>query len=290
MPGVLMCEAAAQLCSFFCGHIRLVKTGFVGFGGMEDVRFRGQVRPGRRLVLVSKAIAAASPATDVRLSRASSATTWSFTPRSSASTSPPAGETATPNKAARRAGHRVPRVLCSTFSTPRKAAARAGAMSRSRSRSAIDVSAHLIDPGRLREPSPPIDWPNVFGNDQPGRARDRLGQGPLPGRMQHRPSRSVNYLGIELSRKYAVHAAERLAGAGSRSARCGAATRDWSWRRLVPAQSLRGRARVLSRPVVEDPAQEAPGVHGRARPADRAHASNRRAAQRGQRRSRSTSG
>ena len=55
MPGVLMCEAAAQLCSFFCGHIRLVKKGFVGFGGMEDVRFRGQVRPGDRLVLVSKA-------------------------------------------------------------------------------------------------------------------------------------------------------------------------------------------------------------------------------------------
>ena len=50
-----MCEAAAQLCSFFCGHIRLVKEGFVGFGGMEDVRFRGQVRPGDRLVLVSKA-------------------------------------------------------------------------------------------------------------------------------------------------------------------------------------------------------------------------------------------
>ena len=55
MPGVLMCEAAAQLCSFFCGYIKLFKTGFVGFGGMEDVRFRGQVRPGDRLVLVSKA-------------------------------------------------------------------------------------------------------------------------------------------------------------------------------------------------------------------------------------------
>jgi 3-hydroxyacyl-[acyl-carrier-protein] dehydratase len=55
LPGVLMCEAAAQLCSFFCGHIRLLRSGFVGFGGMEDVRFRGQVRPGDRLVLVSKA-------------------------------------------------------------------------------------------------------------------------------------------------------------------------------------------------------------------------------------------
>jgi 3-hydroxyacyl-[acyl-carrier-protein] dehydratase len=56
LPGVLMCEAAAQLCSFFCGQIGLTKAGFIGFGGMEDVRFRGQVRPGDRLVLVAKAV------------------------------------------------------------------------------------------------------------------------------------------------------------------------------------------------------------------------------------------
>ena len=55
MPGVIMCEAAAQLCSFFCGHVGISGEGFVGFGGMEDVRFRGQVRPGDRLVLVAKA-------------------------------------------------------------------------------------------------------------------------------------------------------------------------------------------------------------------------------------------
>ena len=56
MPGVLMCEAAAQLCSYYCHVIRLVESGFIGFGGMEDVRFRGQVRPGDRLVLVGKAL------------------------------------------------------------------------------------------------------------------------------------------------------------------------------------------------------------------------------------------
>ncbi|MDR3633879.1 MAG: beta-hydroxyacyl-ACP dehydratase [Isosphaeraceae bacterium] len=55
MPGVLMCEAAAQLCSYYCQAIKLNESGFIGFGGMEDVRFRGQVRPGDRLVLVSKA-------------------------------------------------------------------------------------------------------------------------------------------------------------------------------------------------------------------------------------------
>jgi len=54
MPGVLICEAAAQLSSFYCKSVGLIETGFVGFGGMEDVRFRGQVRPGDRLVLVGK--------------------------------------------------------------------------------------------------------------------------------------------------------------------------------------------------------------------------------------------
>lgn len=55
MPGVMMCEAAAQLASFYCHETQVVKDGFLGFGGMEDVRFRGQVRPGDRLVLVCKA-------------------------------------------------------------------------------------------------------------------------------------------------------------------------------------------------------------------------------------------
>lgn len=55
MPGVLMCEAAAQLASYYCHVIQIVKDGFLGFGGMEDVRFRGQVKPGDRLLLVSKA-------------------------------------------------------------------------------------------------------------------------------------------------------------------------------------------------------------------------------------------
>jgi 3-hydroxyacyl-[acyl-carrier-protein] dehydratase len=56
MPGVLICEAAAQLASYFCYLLNLVEDGFLGFGGMEDVRFRGPVRPGDRLVLVCKAL------------------------------------------------------------------------------------------------------------------------------------------------------------------------------------------------------------------------------------------
>jgi 3-hydroxyacyl-[acyl-carrier-protein] dehydratase len=56
MPGVLMCEAAAQLCSFYCHVIQILENGFIGFGGMEDVRFRGQVKPGDRLVILAKAV------------------------------------------------------------------------------------------------------------------------------------------------------------------------------------------------------------------------------------------
>jgi 3-hydroxyacyl-[acyl-carrier-protein] dehydratase len=54
LPGVLMCEAAAQLCSYYiCTH-RLIQGDFIGFGGLENVRFRAPVRPGDRLVLVGK--------------------------------------------------------------------------------------------------------------------------------------------------------------------------------------------------------------------------------------------
>jgi 3-hydroxyacyl-[acyl-carrier-protein] dehydratase len=56
LPGVLMCEAAAQLCSFYIMSQGFLQRGFVGFGGLENVRFRGQVRPGDRLVLIGKAL------------------------------------------------------------------------------------------------------------------------------------------------------------------------------------------------------------------------------------------
>ncbi len=54
MPGVLMCEAAAQLCSYYIMTNGLMQGDFLGFGGMENVRFRGPVRPGDRLLLIGK--------------------------------------------------------------------------------------------------------------------------------------------------------------------------------------------------------------------------------------------
>lgn len=56
MPGVLQCEAAAQLCSYYIVTQGMQQTEFIGLGGMENVRFRGPVRPGDRLVLVAKTL------------------------------------------------------------------------------------------------------------------------------------------------------------------------------------------------------------------------------------------
>jgi 3-hydroxyacyl-[acyl-carrier-protein] dehydratase len=52
MPGVIMCEAAAQLCSYHVQKHDLLGAEMLGFGGLDDVKFRGTVRPGDRLVLV----------------------------------------------------------------------------------------------------------------------------------------------------------------------------------------------------------------------------------------------
>jgi 3-hydroxyacyl-[acyl-carrier-protein] dehydratase len=54
LPGVLMCEAAAQLCTYYIATSGLMRGDFIGFGGLENVRFRAPVRPGDRLVLIGK--------------------------------------------------------------------------------------------------------------------------------------------------------------------------------------------------------------------------------------------
>lgn len=52
MPGVIMCEAAAQVASYYALKEKLMETDVVGYGGLSDVRFRGVVRPGDRFVIV----------------------------------------------------------------------------------------------------------------------------------------------------------------------------------------------------------------------------------------------
>ncbi len=50
MPGVLICETAAQLCSFFASRSHLIDFKVIALGGLDEVRFRAPVRPGDRLV------------------------------------------------------------------------------------------------------------------------------------------------------------------------------------------------------------------------------------------------
>jgi 3-hydroxyacyl-[acyl-carrier-protein] dehydratase len=52
MPGVLICECAAQLSSYYALTRGLVDGGYVGLGGLESIRFRGPVVPGDRLIVM----------------------------------------------------------------------------------------------------------------------------------------------------------------------------------------------------------------------------------------------
>jgi 3-hydroxyacyl-[acyl-carrier-protein] dehydratase len=54
MPGVVMCEAAAQLCGYHVQRHNLMRTEMLGFGGLDEVRFRGTVVPGDRLVILAE--------------------------------------------------------------------------------------------------------------------------------------------------------------------------------------------------------------------------------------------
>lgn len=52
-PGVLMIESAAQLVSYFV-KVYTKAEGFIGFGAVTDVKFRGPVTPGDRLLVIGK--------------------------------------------------------------------------------------------------------------------------------------------------------------------------------------------------------------------------------------------
>lgn len=54
MPGVIMCESVAQAASFLIYQCLEKKPEFIGFGGMDGIKFRGQVTPGQRFVIVGQ--------------------------------------------------------------------------------------------------------------------------------------------------------------------------------------------------------------------------------------------
>ena len=52
-PGVLMMEAAAQLCTYYYKRV-IEDDRFLGFGGIDKVKFRGKVIPGDRFIIVAE--------------------------------------------------------------------------------------------------------------------------------------------------------------------------------------------------------------------------------------------
>ncbi len=52
-PGVLMIETAAQLVGYYAMS-EIPNKGFLGFAGVDGVKFRGQVVPGKRIIMVGK--------------------------------------------------------------------------------------------------------------------------------------------------------------------------------------------------------------------------------------------
>jgi 3-hydroxyacyl-[acyl-carrier-protein] dehydratase len=57
LPGVIMIEAAAQMASFYIKAVYKWE-GFIGFGGVENCKFRQQVLPGCRMYLFAQQVSA----------------------------------------------------------------------------------------------------------------------------------------------------------------------------------------------------------------------------------------
>ena len=56
LPGVIQCEAAAQLMCYYAVVNGVSPGNLLGLGGLDEARFRGAVRPGDRLVIVGKGV------------------------------------------------------------------------------------------------------------------------------------------------------------------------------------------------------------------------------------------
>lgn len=56
MPGIVMCECAAQLAGFYARKYDIMQGDYIGFGGMNEVRFRAPVFPNTRLIIAARAI------------------------------------------------------------------------------------------------------------------------------------------------------------------------------------------------------------------------------------------
>jgi 3-hydroxyacyl-[acyl-carrier-protein] dehydratase len=56
LPGVIQCEAAAQLTCYYAMVNDVSPGNLLGLGGLDEARFRGAVGPGDRLLIVGKGV------------------------------------------------------------------------------------------------------------------------------------------------------------------------------------------------------------------------------------------
>jgi 3-hydroxyacyl-[acyl-carrier-protein] dehydratase len=56
LPGVLMCEAAAQLCGYYIAKYVAGVGSMIALAGIDEARFHRPVRPGSRLIMVGTGI------------------------------------------------------------------------------------------------------------------------------------------------------------------------------------------------------------------------------------------
>jgi tRNA (guanine-N7-)-methyltransferase len=104
-------------------------------------------------------------------------------------------------------------------------------------RSAIDVSSYLIDPTSSDMPAP-INWAELFRNEHPVELEIGSGKGLFL--LNSATSETGhNFLGVELARKYARLAAERLARRQLGNAKIWRGDARLIIGRLVPESSLR---------------------------------------------------
>ena len=53
-PGVVLCEVAAQMASYFTTKHNMFNNAVMGVAGLDEVKFRGMVRPGDRVIIQSE--------------------------------------------------------------------------------------------------------------------------------------------------------------------------------------------------------------------------------------------
>jgi tRNA (guanine-N7-)-methyltransferase len=99
----------------------------------------------------------------------------------------------------------------------------------------IDTTAYTLDPAGLEAP---VSWRGIFGNERPVELEVGSGKGLfLANAAQQEPGH--NFLGIELSRKYARRAAERVAKRGLPNVKVVRGDARLFLARFVPPASLR---------------------------------------------------